>query len=267
MEPARGGRRMTQTSHAPRCRTGRPRASSSSQGRDRGRHRQRRRQARRERARAGRARRRVHARHCAGRARAATPRARPAARRPRPRDDQGPVRRRGRLLAARRHHRQRRRCRRTRGALPLHPPPAHRRRARAARRGRPRPPGAEAAVQRPSEVRKLPGQGLVWPRRAAPRRLATALVPATRNSYNWSGAKAYCGGVVLAGGGWRVPSVKELMTLVDFSVASPGPTIDTTAFPNTPADVFLVLVAAGWPASRPTPGPSTSAAATRAASA
>jgi Protein of unknown function (DUF1566) len=57
-------------------------------------------------------------------------------------------------------------------------------------------------------------------------------------TYTWAQAKSYCAGLSLAGGGWRVPSVKELMTLVDFSVASPGPTIDTTAFPNTPAYYF-----------------------------
>jgi len=54
-------------------------------------------------------------------------------------------------------------------------------------------------------------------------------------------AKAYCASAALAALGadtWRVPTVKELMTLVDTSVASPGPTIDTTAFPNTPGDYF-----------------------------
>lgn len=32
---------------------------------------------------------------------------------------------------------------------------------------------------------------------------------------------------------WRLPSADELQTLVDYGVASPGPTIDTTWFPNT----------------------------------
>ena len=57
-------------------------------------------------------------------------------------------------------------------------------------------------------------------------------------TYTFSAAQTYCAGLALGGGGWRVPSVKELMTLVDFSVASPGPTIDATAFPNTPATNF-----------------------------
>jgi hypothetical protein len=67
---------------------------------------------------------------------------------------------------------------------------------------------------------------LVWQQTAA---------PATQT---FSGAKSYCAGLALDGGGWRMPTVKELMTLVDFSVAAPGPTIDTTAFPAAPADYF-----------------------------
>jgi hypothetical protein len=35
-----------------------------------------------------------------------------------------------------------------------------------------------------------------------------------------------------------VPTKKELLTLVDFSAASPGPTIDAAAFPGTEANFF-----------------------------
>ncbi len=56
--------------------------------------------------------------------------------------------------------------------------------------------------------------------------------------WTWQDAQSYCAGLALAGGGWRVPSVNELMTLIDFSVAGPGPTIDATAFPGTPAESF-----------------------------
>lgn len=38
--------------------------------------------------------------------------------------------------------------------------------------------------------------------------------------------------------GWRLPTPDELQGLVDYSVAAPGPTIDTTWFPNTKGSVF-----------------------------
>jgi len=37
---------------------------------------------------------------------------------------------------------------------------------------------------------------------------------------------------------WRLPTRLELISLVDFTVASPGPTIDPAAFPNTPTEAF-----------------------------
>jgi hypothetical protein len=58
------------------------------------------------------------------------------------------------------------------------------------------------------------------------------------DSYSWEEAKDYCSSLPLAGGGWRLPSRIELVSLVDFTKAAPGPTIDTAAFPNTPAEVF-----------------------------
>jgi hypothetical protein len=38
--------------------------------------------------------------------------------------------------------------------------------------------------------------------------------------------------------GWRLPTPDELQGLVDYSVATPGPTIDTTWIPNTKGSVF-----------------------------
>ena len=49
----------------------------------------------------------------------------------------------------------------------------------------------------------------------------------------WDAAKNYCSKASL-----RLPSTKELQTIVDYTVRSPGPTIDTTVFPKTPADYF-----------------------------
>lgn len=65
--------------------------------------------------------------------------------------------------------------------------------------------------------------GLVW-QRAGP-----------TETYSGADARSYCQGLSLAGfsSGWRLPSLKELETLVD--VRSYAPAIDGTAFPNTPA--------------------------------
>jgi hypothetical protein len=66
--------------------------------------------------------------------------------------------------------------------------------------------------------------GLVWQRD----------IPA--GTYTWASAKAYCSSLGLAGGGWRLPSMKVLQTLVDESRVNPA--IDLTAFPGTPSDWF-----------------------------
>jgi hypothetical protein len=69
--------------------------------------------------------------------------------------------------------------------------------------------------------------GLEWQRAAAP------------GTYTQAAALAYCDGLTLAGyTDWRLPSRIELVTLVDYAVASPGPMIDGTAFPGTPAVFF-----------------------------
>lgn len=55
--------------------------------------------------------------------------------------------------------------------------------------------------------------------------------------YSWVGAKTYCAGVgtSLGGTGWRVPTIKELSSLIDFASL---PHIDQAAFPNVIADVY-----------------------------
>lgn len=60
---------------------------------------------------------------------------------------------------------------------------------------------------------------------------------AVQSNYTWSGAKTYCAGVgsTLGGSGWRLPTIKELYTIVEFSL-SDLPRIDASAFPGTPAD-------------------------------
>jgi hypothetical protein len=52
----------------------------------------------------------------------------------------------------------------------------------------------------------------------------------------WFGAQV-CPSLMLDGGGWRLPSLTELMTLIDESRSSPA--IDPTAFPDTPSEFFV----------------------------
>ena len=55
----------------------------------------------------------------------------------------------------------------------------------------------------------------------------------TATTYNWANAATYCAGLSLAGmTGWRLPSVKELQSLVDIGAYNPA--IDVVAFPNLP---------------------------------
>jgi len=63
---------------------------------------------------------------------------------------------------------------------------------------------------------------LVWQRQAS-----------TTNMY-WSDADDYCSS---SGPGFRLPTMKELMSIMDFTVAS-GPRINQAAFPNTPPEDF-----------------------------
>jgi hypothetical protein len=70
--------------------------------------------------------------------------------------------------------------------------------------------------------------GLTWQRN----------VPAA--SYTWANASPYCASLSLGGfaSGWRMPTKRELESIVDRRVAAPGPTIDGTAFPSTPNTFF-----------------------------
>lgn len=61
-------------------------------------------------------------------------------------------------------------------------------------------------------------------------------------NYSEPDAGAYCTTLNLGGFRWRLPTMKELLTLVDFSQSS-SPTIDLTAFPGTPEDEFWTATA------------------------
>lgn len=75
--------------------------------------------------------------------------------------------------------------------------------------------------------------GLVWQRKASPT-LATQ-----------AGAASACfnNPMALAGTGWRLPTAKELLSLLDFSRANG---LDSTAFPSEPAGPY-------WSATRANP--------------
>jgi hypothetical protein len=66
------------------------------------------------------------------------------------------------------------------------------------------------------------------------------VVPTT--TYTWADAKTFCAGVgsSLGGAGWRVPTVNELLTIVDYSRSNPA--VDPNYFPATPAGLFLTAV-------------------------
>lgn len=70
--------------------------------------------------------------------------------------------------------------------------------------------------------------------------------PPASSTMTWSSAQTYCAGVgsTLGGTGWRLPTKKELLTLVDFA-QSTSPFIDPSAFPNTPNSPFWSSTPAG----------------------
>jgi hypothetical protein len=58
-------------------------------------------------------------------------------------------------------------------------------------------------------------------------------------TYSWVAAKTYCAGVgaSLGGTGWRLPTIKELQSIVDLTQTA-APFIDPNAFPSTPENSF-----------------------------
>lgn len=54
---------------------------------------------------------------------------------------------------------------------------------------------------------------------------------------SWSDATTYCAQLQLEGTGWRLPTLKELLTLVDPARTSP-PVIDSKVFPGSSSDLY-----------------------------
>lgn len=77
--------------------------------------------------------------------------------------------------------------------------------------------------------------GLVWQKCAngqgTPGNFYTDCATGTAVLLDWPNALTYCNGLNLNGTGWRLPSVKELVSLVDYSKAA-APLINTIFFPN-----------------------------------
>lgn len=92
-----------------------------------------------------------------------------------------------------------------------------------------------ASLPNPADYSINTGQGIVvdnvtkltWQRNAG------------SDAVSWDFAKTYCNGLDFAGyTDWRLPTAVELVSLVDFTKPTPGPTIDEIAFPMTPAEWF-----------------------------
>jgi hypothetical protein len=66
--------------------------------------------------------------------------------------------------------------------------------------------------------------GLTWQRAASDAQLS------------WTDAQAYCSTLPLAGGGFRLPNMKELQSLVDEGASDPA--VDSASFPDTPSEGF-----------------------------
>lgn len=78
----------------------------------------------------------------------------------------------------------------------------------------------------PDDIVTDRGSGLTWQRRPS------------QQTFPFSEAQAYCSSLALRGTGWRVPSMKELQTIVDEGRTSPA--LDPEVFPDYPApDAFF----------------------------
>ena len=79
--------------------------------------------------------------------------------------------------------------------------------------------------------------GLVWMRCGMGQTWTGSTCTGTASTYTFDQAKALTSN--FAGqSDWRLPSPWELASIVDYAVAYPGPTINSTIFPNTPSSLF-----------------------------
>jgi len=78
--------------------------------------------------------------------------------------------------------------------------------------------------------------GLVW-RRCSQGQNDDATCTGTAGTYTWGNALLQCENETADGGGWRLPNVRELMTIVDYGKTT-APRINATAFPSTVSNYY-----------------------------
>jgi len=81
-----------------------------------------------------------------------------------------------------------------------------------------------------SSMIKDQNTGLIWQQCSAGRSGSTC-ASGTPTITTWPSALVYCTGLTWAGKIWRLPSIKELQSIVDKTKSSPA--VDTTFFPGT----------------------------------
>lgn len=79
--------------------------------------------------------------------------------------------------------------------------------------------------------------GLMWQKQDDGNQYNWYQATATYDAYYNPSSQSVCGVLSLGGySDWRLPAVMELMSIVNYSIPSPGPTTNTTYFPDTKAN-------------------------------
>jgi len=79
--------------------------------------------------------------------------------------------------------------------------------------------------------------GLIWKRCSEGQTWTGNTCSGNATTYTWDGAMALTSNFS-GNNDWRIPTEEELISLVDYTIPYPGPTINTAWFPNTSASDF-----------------------------